>query len=267
MTVDEMIRRKNELGYSYEKISQLSGVPVGTVQKVLGKITKAPRYDTLIALEKIFMEDSYVREKSFTYNYEGKAIKYLAHLNKKQGEYTIEDRNSIPDDCRTELIDGVIYDLSSPNVIHQKICTTITSEIYLYIRDNKGDCDVFSAPLDVSFPNDNKTVVEPDILVVCDIDKLKTGWVVGAPDFVVEILSKSTWKRDCVIKCAKYAQMGVREYWIIDPNKQVITVYDFEGDTPPTIYGFDAVVPVRIYGGNCKIDFTTIKEAIDRYKQ
>jgi len=106
VTIEEMRERKRELGYSYEKIAELADLPVGTVQKVLGGFTKSPRYSTLKALEEVFMEKpaQVIREPQ---------VAYLAE--KKQGEFTVEDYDALPDERRVELIDGVIYDMSSPS--------------------------------------------------------------------------------------------------------------------------------------------------------
>ena len=124
MTIQEMNERKKELGYSYERLAELSGVPVGTVQKVLGGITKSPRYDTLYALERVLSpyQPMMVRESVAVYG------------EKRQGEYTVEDYFALPDERRVELIDGVIYDMASPNLVHQTIAGEIYAKIREYIR-------------------------------------------------------------------------------------------------------------------------------------
>ena len=116
MTIKEMQERKRELGYSYAQIAELSGVPVGTVQKVLGGITMTPRYDTIMALERVLGERQpmAVRES-------------VSYGTKKQGEYTLEDYYTYPDDVRIELIDGVIYEMSAPTSAHQLIAGFIYS--------------------------------------------------------------------------------------------------------------------------------------------
>lgn len=101
-----------------------------------------------------------------------------------------------------------------------------------------------------------------DILITCDRDKLHERVVYGAPDFVVEILSPSTRKKDVFLKLHKYENAGVREYWIVDPDKKRILVYDFNADEWPTIYSFQDKIPVRIFGGDCVIDFAEIDEYI-----
>lgn len=86
----------------------------------------------------------------------------------------------------------------------------------------------FSAPVDVQLDCDEKTMVQPDVLVVCDREKIVPTHVYGAPDLIMEILSPATRKIDMNIKHSKYAAAGVREYWLIDPDKKKIVVYDLE---------------------------------------
>ena len=101
---------------------------------------------------------------------------------------------------------------------------------YDYVKKNKKPCRVFEAPVDVQLFCDNKTMVQPDVLVVCDRDKIKGFGIFGAPDFILEILSKSTRKKDMGIKLEKYMEAGVREYWIIDPCKEALITYYFEDE-------------------------------------
>lgn len=251
MTIKEMIERKIELGYSYAQIADLSGLPVGTVQKVLGGITESPRYDTLMALEKVLRKEEpfMVSEPSFHYQ------------AKKQGEYTLEDYYQIPDDQRVELIDGVIYDMAAPTSIHQIIAGHFHAQLLNYVSSKKGKCVPMISPLDVQLNCDNKTMVQPDVVVVCDRDKIIKRCVYGAPDLVVEVLSPYTKKKDMTLKMHKYADAGVKEYWLVDPEKKKIIVYDFINDDY-SIYGFDSIIPVAIWGGDCQIDFNEIFESI-----
>lgn len=246
MTINEMRERKKELGYSYEKIAELSGLPVGTVQKVLGGITKAPRHDTLQALERVLKKVEYK-----TYN-----------VSKKQGEFTLEDYFAIPDDQRVELIDGVIYDMASPTDIHQFLSLEICVRFRDFIMKNKGKCMAGVAPLDVQLDKDDKTMLQPDVYVVCNRDKFKNGRVFGEPDLIVEVLSPSTRRKDLTIKLAKYKKAAVREYWLVDPAKQRVCVYMLENDDFPTIYTFEQKVPVGIWNNECEVDFAEIYEYI-----
>lgn len=251
MTIQEMCQRKQQLGYSYEKIAELSNLPLSTVQKVLGGITKSPRYDTLKALEEVFKKPTaqLIAEAPLSDSY-----------GKKQGDFTLEDYYQIPDDIRVELIDGVIYDMAAPTSLHQLICLEIGRLLREYIKKNKGSCIPLVSPLDVQLDCDNKTMVQPDVIIVCDRKKFLRGVVYGAPDFVVEILSPSTQRKDLSVKLAKYMNAGVREYWIVDPIKKRIIVYDIEHDAFPEMYTFEHQVPVRIFDGKCTIDFKEIFE-------
>jgi Uma2 family endonuclease len=252
MTIEEMRKRKQELGYSYEKIAELSGVPVGTVQKVLGGITKSPRYETLQALETVFSRAAidFLKEDTAPY--------YV----KKQGEYTLADYVEFPDDQRVELIDGVIYDMASPTNLHQLISGEIYMRFSEYIRKNKGGCIAAYAPLDVQLDRDDRTMVQPDVMIICDRDKLRGNGVYGAPDLVVEILSASTRKKDSFKKLEKYSSAGVREYWLVDPDRKKVVVYDFAHEEYPVVYGFDHIVPVGIFDDKCRVDFSEIYEQV-----
>ena len=100
--------------------------------------------------------------------------------------------------------------------------------------------------------------VEPDVLIVCDRKHFQHGRVFGAPDFLVEVLSVSTRKKDMQLKLYKYANAGVREYWIIDPKKKNVIVYDLEHSEFPVIYGENDTVPVGIWDGKCQVDFSRL---------
>lgn len=252
MTIQEMNERKKELGYSYEKISELSRIPEEMVKKVLEGIIKSPHYDTLYALERVLspQQPMMIRDSAVAYG------------EKKQGEYTVEDYFALPDERRVELIDGVIYDMASPNLIHQTISGEIFARIRAYIRKKKGICIPGVAPWDVQLDCDNKTIVQPDVYVVCDKSKIVDGRLFGAPDFIAEVLSPSTAKKDTGIKASKYAAAGVREYWIVDARRERVIVYilNEEGYYDISLYTFEDKVPVFIFENECIIDFKEMKE-------
>lgn len=255
MTVDELRQRKLEMGYSCEQIAEKSGVPLGTVQKIFSGITKSPRYDTLRQLEKMFEEDTSWIDSNMMCD---PGVPF--QVEKKQGDYTLEDYYAVPEERRVELIDGVIYDMGAPTNAHQILVGEIHGILREYIRRKKGKCISMISPADVQLDCDNKTMLQPDVFVICDRDKLLLSHTYGAPDFVVEILSPSTRKRDIGLKLAKYIDAGVREYWIVDPKNQKIISYDLEKDLIPVIYGFHDSVPVKIFDGDCKVDFAEIME-------
>ena len=208
------------------------------------------------------------KDKEFEYssetNNEVNMIKEeaAAYGVKRQGEYTLEDYYAISDDRRVELIDGVIYDMSSPSSIHQDIVLELAVLLKNYVKSKRGKCKVYASPLDVQLDCDDKTMVQPDVMVICDRDKIINRCVYGAPDFVVEILSPSTTKKDSLLKLKKYKDAGVREYWMVDPDKKKVVVYDWSKGEITTVYGFDAKVPVGIFDGECVIDFAEIYQEI-----
>ncbi len=201
--------------------------------------------------EEAWEEESLVREAQAAYRV------------KRQGEYTLEDYYALPDDQHVELIDGVIYDMSSPLLVHQMLGGKIYSQLLHFVEKNGGTCMPFIAPLDVQLDRDNRTMVQPDVLVVCDRSKVKRRCVYGTPDFVVEVLSESTRKKDMYLKLDKYQNAGVREYWMVDPKSKRVIVYEFEKEDCPAIFGFDVKIPVGIFEGKCAIDFETIYQSIE----
>lgn len=144
--------------------------------------------------------------------------------------YTEEDYYNLPENIRAELIDGQFYDMASPVRTHQKILGELYAAIHSYIRSHSGSCEVYPAPFAVKLFADEKTIVEPDISVICDPDKLTEKGCTGSPDWIVEIVSPSSRRVDYHIKLFKYRTAGVREYWIIDLEKNRILVYNFENE-------------------------------------
>lgn len=162
--------------------------------------------------------------------------------------YTIEDIYGLPDGERAELIDGQIYYMAPPSWTHQRISGFLYSEIYNFVKENKGGCEVLSAPFAVFLNDDDRNYLEPDISIICDMSKLDEKGCHGAPDWIIEIVSPSSKPRDYIKKMLKYGTAGVREYWIVDSEKQRVTAYYFEKDMVEE-YAFGEEVPVGIYEG------------------
>ena len=200
--------------------------------------------------ERKISENEIIRETQATY------------LAKKQGEFTLEDYYALPDDVRMELIDGYLYTMDAPSFAHQKIIMEIAYIIKSYIVKNRGKCEVVPSPLDVQLDCDDKTMLQPDVVIICDRNKIEKRCIFGAPEFVVEILSPSTSRKDMTIKLSKYLNAGVREYWIVDPDRKKIIVYNWEQEEILAVYGFDGKVPVGIFEGKCEVDFAKIYEEI-----
>ena len=167
----------------------------------------------------------------------------------KEQLHTIADIYALPDGQRAELINGQLFDMAPPNRIHQKLVSKLSTIFWNYIEANHGSCEVYPAPFAVFLNKDDKTYVEPDISIICEKDKLSDRGCEGAPDFVIEIVSPATQKRDYGIKLFKYRAAGVREYWIVNPAKEIVNVYNFEAEEDCNLYSFDDLIPSGIYPG------------------
>ena len=270
MTIDEMRERKRALGYSNKMISDLSGVPLGTVQKIFAGITKNPQWATLRNLEKVFRQKD--SEYSYTQDTDDREVLMFRENAPRygddpgQGNYTIEDYYALPDERRVELIEGFIYDMVAPSAVHQLVLLGLALQFAPCV-DKHPECELFLAPCDVRLDNDDRTMVQPDLFIICEKDQITRKRINGAPDFVIEILSPSNEKHDLHRKLEKYSYAGVREYWIVHPEKLYILVHDLENNTPPVVYSFRDEIPVGISDGECTIDFKVIYKKIEPYLQ
>ena len=167
---------------------------------------------------------------------------------KKEQIYTVDDIYALPEGERAELIDGKIYYMAPPSRVHQDIIFSLSRKIADYIDSKNGGCKVYLAPFAVFLNEDDKNYVEPDISIICDSNKLNDKGCVGAPDWIVEIVSPSSKQTDYYKKLFKYRTAGVREYWVADPDRKIVTVYNFEHDTMEE-YPFGEEVPAGIYEG------------------
>lgn len=170
--------------------------------------------------------------------------------------YTYRDYLTWPDDFRCELIDGKVYMMTpAPLLTHQDVAGEIFFQAKQALR-NKS-CRAFMAPVDVRLPGhaeddeDSDVVVQPDVFVVCDADKLDRRGVRGAPDWIVEVLSPSTAGKDQIEKRRLYERHGVPEYWLVHPTDRVLTVYRLNNGEygKPDIYPLEGQTPVAVLPG------------------
>jgi len=179
----------------------------------------------------------------------------------EQKTYTYEEYAKWDDGNRWELIDGVPYMMSAPTIAHQDILLNLGTQFRNFLRGKK--CKVIIAPVDVRLNHKTKdnTVVQPDVIVVCDRDKIKNGKsLLGAPDLAIEILSPSSIKHDKILKFRKYKLAGVREYWIVDPDSKTVDVHILEeGHLGIQYYDNTEKIPVHVLDG-FEIDLNEIFE-------
>lgn len=166
----------------------------------------------------------------------------------QQKYYTVEDYHSTPENERIELIDGQFYAMSAPSRLHQKILMELSTLINSYIKSKSGNCEVYPAPFAVQLEKDKDTIVEPDVSIICDTDKLTERGCLGAPDWIIEIVSPSSVKHDYITKLNLYNNAGVREYWIVDTDNNKIVVYNMaDGNFMINAYTFQDKIKVGIY--------------------
>ncbi len=264
MTITQMKKLKAERGYSYQKISELSGIPVSTIQKIFRGETTHPRFETLQALESCFAPSAgqpAVSSADLTGRSDHSSLlcevrsPYAADATKKQGEYTLDDYYALPEDKRFELIDGVLFEMNSPTTFHQLAAGEIHRQIANFILEHDGSCVPFISPMDVQLDEDNRTMVEPDVIIVCDQDRILGKNIFGAPDFILEVISPSTRRRDYFLKLNKYREANVKEYWLVDPYQRYILTYYFaDEDRGVGIHPIDAEIPVQLFNGELVID-------------
>ena len=177
--------------------------------------------------------------------------------------YTYDDYLKFSEDTIVEIIDGRISAMSpAPSRIHQTIVSKLLIAIGKYIEDNKGECEIYPAPFDVVLLNENESeknsrnIVQPDISVICDKNKLTDKGCVGSPDMIIEVVSPSNSRDDYIKKLNLYEEFKVREYWIVNPMKKSILIYTLSenGYEMPDSYTFNDNIKVNIYN-DLEIDF------------
>lgn len=175
---------------------------------------------------------------------------------------TLEQYEALPAGERVEVFDGIAYNMASPSQIHQSISMQLSTIINNYILRRKGACSIFSAPFDVLLSDRPLLIVQPDIMVICDKSKLDGKRCNGAPDFIIEIVSPGNPADDYIRKLYYYQKAGVREYWIVDPRRRMVTVNCFQENLLNIQYSFDSAVRVGIFD-DLIIDFRDLARLLD----
>jgi Uma2 family endonuclease len=178
---------------------------------------------------------------------------------KKNEHYTYADYCTWDDECRWELINGAAYAMCpAPSYEHQQISVKLTVLLGTFL--NGKPYKLFHAPFDVRLNADDEddTVVQPDLVVICDRSKINKNGCRGVPDFIIEILSPSTARHDRWLKYNLYKNAGVREFWIVDPDTKTVSVNVLkDGDYIGKAYGDTDTAPVSVLPG-CEINLTGV---------
>lgn len=189
--------------------------------------------------------------KRFKKGIEGVDIMPIPEPNKK---YTYADYITWPGDERWEIIDGVPYMLSAPTWQHQSISRELVLEFGQFLRNTQ--CQVFAAPFDLCIPEGNEkdeeisSITQPDMVIVCDKSRLRKTGYFGVPSLIIEITSPSTARTDKIIKFNKYEKAGVKEYWIIEPENKLVSVFTLQENQRygrPDVYSEEDKIQVSIF--------------------
>ena len=286
MTTDDLKKRKKALKLTVADLAYMADLPVSTVSKIMTGETKNPSYTTIEKLDRtLALEEMRVRieaykaaleayvaghpdedidEREFQRRYKEERglsdvpIPYaVPHITKELTDgnlasgiptrVSFDDFSNLAEDRYCELLDGCLIFNNAPNMQHQDIVQHLGRAIDTYISEHNGPCRMYNVGVNVRLGDRDDTVLIPDIAVLCDSDKTDDYGINGAPDWVIEVTSHSTRRRDYNDKMHKYMASGVREYWIVDPDKSRVTTYISGEPMMAYIYDFDDEIPVNIY--------------------
>lgn len=250
MDLRDLKELKAKAGITNKEISELSGIPFSTVNKIFSGATKNPSYASLLAIEEVLV----TRQKiPFTYDTFAQEPVMMREETAPYGyrarRYQAQDVESLSEFVRAELINGMLYMLAAPSRIHQLLVSNLNCDIQNHIRTNLGRCQVYTAPFDVRLFGDDSCTVQPDVAVICNREILTDKGCSGAPDWIIEITSASNARHDYVTKMVQYQKAGVREYWIVDPGEGKVLVMNFENGQSSAEYAFSDTVPSEVLHG------------------
>ena len=250
MDISHLKELKKESNLTNAEIAELSGIPFSTVNKIFSGATENPRYATLLAIEQVLTH----KQKLPLYYDEHKQEPCLVHESPAPYCYTARrydysDIEKLSETTRAELIDGRLYLMSAPSRIHQFLVAELFFSIKSHIRQNRGACHVYTAPFAVRLFADDKTFVEPDIAVICNRNIMTEKGCDGAPDLIIEVVSPSNATHDYVTKLMKYQKAGVREYWIVNPEQERVSVINFENPDYTTDYAYTDTISSGVLPG------------------
>ena len=266
IVIAELKKRKKNLKLTTEKLAYLADLPVSTVSKVMTGETKNPSFVTVekiaSALEREEthrrMEDYLVSYRKYVKDYDGKVPDLSNPETPKGIRSNINEFKELGEDRTIELIDGKIIstdDRFFPQ--HQMTVQDLGYQIEDYIQKNKLKCENIYGGINVRLDEDDYTLAAPDIVVVFDENKLTEDCIEGAPEFVAEIVSPCSRYIDYNTKMHKYMMAGVKEYWVVDYEKEKVSVF-IEGEPMTThLYGFDEQIPVYVFDNKLVIKINT----------
>ncbi len=298
MNIDDLKRRKKVLKLTVAELAYMAELPVSTVSKIMTGETKNPSYTTIERLDKVLLrmemrsrveayraaieayvlkhQDEDFDEKAFENLYRAEhglsndPIPFAVPADSVNSDYksslapynrdllTVDMFRDFGEDRNCELLNGYLIFNNAPNLRHQEIVQNLGRMIDHFIKNHHGGCRMFNVGVNVRLGDRNDTVLIPDIAVISNPDIIDEYGISGAPDWVIEVVSPSTKKRDYNDKMHKYMSSGVKEYWIVDPEKLRVTTY-IEGEPMMAyIYDFEDDIPVYIYDGQLTVSISSL---------
>ena len=300
MKIDEIRQRKKKLKLTTYQLALLADLPQGTVSKILTGETKNPSYLTIekidetlqqeemkarleaytTAMHKYFsehpedegdqkkFEEIYRSENNlndapipFAVSKDGDTSIY-GNLGLQNNRMTASQLHKMGESQELQLIDGSVIISQMAGASHQRMVKKLGRAISDFIDDNNGQCEVFDLGVNVYLNEDEYTLVIPDIVVICNPGQIDEKGIQGAPDWVIEVVSPSSRQIDYHKKLYKYMDAGVREYWIVDMDRQMVSVCINGEPMQVTIYAFEDTIPVFIYDGKLSVDMQTASSHI-----
>ena len=161
----------------------------------------------------------------------------------------------------SELIDGKLYGMGAPDLMHAQMVLLIGEQLRACVKEDSRRGLVLPVPVGVGFREDAYTLLLPDITVTVEPGGYTAYGLMTSPDLIVEVLTEETAEKDRYIKLARYMRGGVREYWIVDPRSSTVMVYERGAAVIPMTYTFDDAVPVGIWNREACVDFRAVREA------
>ena len=249
MNVEKLKQLKKDAGYTNQMISDESGVPLGTVQKIFSGETKAPRFKTLKAIEGVLIYASgYDDEMRLAAAYERPVARPVPAPADNIDTEVQQDSGSETNGA------------SEKDMLKELMTGEIIFAIRSYMEENgiSGYMAGLRTPVRFGRADQTGEAIYPDICLVTNREMIRRDGIEGAPKLIIEIMDSETKSMQLGAKPDMYREAGVKEYWMIDISSKNIMAYDFEREAFPSMYGFSGRVPVRSIGGGCEVNFAKL---------
>lgn len=257
MNLEKLKKRKKELRLTNKDVAELSGVSLGTVNKIFSGATKAPQVDTMKAILNVLRLEEYQFYDSGMEQEKPKMKRIIPDTaqNGHEPKVTAEEYRALPDRRQTELVEGRIVRHGAPAWNHQELISGVLCELREYIKSNGYRWHAVCGPVEVRLEGvDGDTVAQPDLVMLLGEEQISSRGLEGAPEFIMEVLAENEQEQELIVKPEVYMDAGVREYWVVNLYQRQVLSYWFgssygkKGFRLDT-YTFEQEVPLRLLDG------------------